>query len=233
MPKIDPDKERSRLAEFYSQQMDGELEKVAAQAYELTEIAREALRTELARRNVAARFVEHRPIVEKKVDEPQPGDPPPPEPTVVEPSGPQTVVDLRELVTVRKFRDLPEALLAKGSLKSAGIDAVLIDENTVRMDWFWSNLIGGIKLQVEPDDLEAANEILDLPIPDTLQVLGVGDFVQPHCPKCHSLDVAFQELRKPVAYVSAYLGVPIPMQCPAWRCHACGVEWEEDPAPDV
>jgi len=48
MARIDPEQERRRLIAFYSGQMDGELEKVAAQAYELTDLAREALNAEIA-----------------------------------------------------------------------------------------------------------------------------------------------------------------------------------------
>ena len=39
-----------------------------------------------------------------------------------------------ELVTLRHFRDVPEALLAKGKLESAGIACALADGNLVRMD---------------------------------------------------------------------------------------------------
>ena len=49
MARIDPEQERQRLAAFYSGQMDGELEKVATEAYELTDLAREALKAEIAR----------------------------------------------------------------------------------------------------------------------------------------------------------------------------------------
>jgi hypothetical protein len=134
------------------------------------------------------------------------------------------------MLTIRQFRDLPEALLAKGSLESAGIEAVLTDDNIVRLDWFWSNLMGGIKLKVSPEEVEAANEILDQPIPEGFDVTGVGEYQQPHCPKCQSLDVKFQEV-SPAAYVSAYLNVPIPFHCRAWRCHACDTEWEDDGVP--
>jgi hypothetical protein len=37
MAKIDPEKERQRLAQFYAGQLDGELEKVAGEAYELSD----------------------------------------------------------------------------------------------------------------------------------------------------------------------------------------------------
>jgi hypothetical protein len=82
--------------------------------------------------------------------------------------------EFSETVTLRQFRDLPEALLAKGSLESAGIQAYLIDDNMIRMDWFISNLLGGIKLKVGAEDVAAASEILDQPIPEILDVEGAG-----------------------------------------------------------
>jgi hypothetical protein len=233
MPKIDPEQEKRRVSEFYSQQMDGELEKVASQAYELTDVAREALRAELAKRGLTPMFVEQAPVPMKKEAGPQPGDPlpePSDEPELVE-SG-EGEVELRELVTIRQFRDLPEALLAKGSLESAGIDTVLLDDNLVRIDWFWSNLIGGVKLQVAPDDAESANEILNQPIPENFEATGTGEYQQPRCPKCGSLDVTFQELNKPVAFGSAYFSVPIPLHRSAWRCRSCNAQWKDDGLPD-
>jgi hypothetical protein len=135
--------------------------------------------------------------------------------------------ELSGVVTIRKFRDLPEALLAKGSLESAGIECCLVDENMVRMDWFISNLLGGVKLQVRPDDIEEATAILDMPIPQDIEVEGSGTYRQPFCPHCGSLDVSFEELNKPAAYVSAWVGLPIPLHRKAWRCDACGREWED------
>jgi hypothetical protein len=135
--------------------------------------------------------------------------------------------ELSGVVTIRKFRDLPEALLAKGSLESAGIECYLVDENMVRMDWFISNLLGGVKLQVRPDDIEEATAILDMPIPQDIEVEGSGTYRQPHCPHCGSLDVSFEELNKPAAYVTAWVGLPIPLHRKAWRCDACGSEWED------
>jgi len=131
-----------------------------------------------------------------------------------------------QLVTIRKFRDLPEALLAKGSLESAGIQCSLADDNMVRLDWFISNLIGGVKLQVSSEDAAAADEILNQPIPDEFLVEGSGTYHQPRCPHCQSLDVSFEELDKPVAFVSAYIGLPLPVHRRNWKCHRCGRDWE-------
>jgi hypothetical protein len=225
MGRIDPEQGRQRLADFYSGQMDGELEKVATQAYELTDLTREALKAEIARRGLGVELVEDASVIAKKELPVMPGDPPPPEPPIKDPE-PDGDHELRNLVTIRKFRDLPEALLAKGSLESAGIEAVLTDENIVRLDWLWSNLMGGIKLNVDLENVEAANSILDQPIPENFDVSGVGEYEQPRCPKCGSLDVNFQELDS-AAYLSLAI-VPMPFHRKAWRCHACRAEWTDD-----
>jgi hypothetical protein len=196
-------REKRRLAANYAAMTDGELQLLARNAESLTELAWDALEDELDRRNL-----------EPVEDEPDPG--------------PRQTLEMQELVTIRQFRDLPEALLAKGSLESAGIECFLADENLVRLDWFISNFVGGIKLNVRAEDEINARKLLDEPILEGLYVQGVGLYEQPRCPKCGSLDVNFQELDKPIAYVSAFLHVPIPAQRPAWRCHACGVEWKEE-----
>ena len=56
------------------------------------------------------------------------------------------VLEERDLVGIRLFLDLPEALLAKSRLESAGIECFLMDNNMVRINW--SNLVGGAKLLV-------------------------------------------------------------------------------------
>lgn len=198
----DDQRERRRLAENYAAMTDGELQRLARTPESLTELAWDALQDEMDRRRLEC-----------------PAD---------MAHEPRQKMEMRELVTIRQFRDLPEALLAKGSLESAGIECFLADDNLVRLDWFISNFIGGIKLNVRIPDAENAQKLLDEPILEGLYVQGVGLYEQPRCPKCQSLDVNFQELDRPVAYVSAYFHFPIPLQRPAWRCHSCYAEWEDD-----
>ena len=235
MAKLDPEQERRRLTEFYAGQMDGELEKVAAQAYELTELAREALRAEVSKRGLDVTFVEQPPTIAKKQLDTKPGDPPPAQRAKEEPEPEDGQLELRTMITLRQFRDLPEALLAKACLNSAGIECMLLDDNLVRLDWFWSNLIGGVKLKVEQSDADPAMEILNQSIPEKIDVVGIGEYEQPHCPNCRSLDVTFRELNRPVSYATLWLNVPIPVHRKAWRCHSCNVQWEDDgqaPSPD-
>jgi hypothetical protein len=204
---LDQQRERSRLAANYAGMTDGELQKLAQHAESLTELACDALEDELDRRNLE---FNDNDLADDSAPEPRP------------------TMEVRELVTIRQFRDLPEALLAKGSLESAGIECFLADENLVRLDWFISNFIGGIKLNVRPADEANARKLLDEPILEGIYVQGVGLYEQPRCPKCQSLDVNFQELDRPIAYMSAFLHVPIPVQRPAWHCHGCDAEWEDD-----
>jgi hypothetical protein len=144
----DPEQERKRLAESYSRMADGELQKLVEDSASLTEIAHQALNNELVRRGFDQILLSF----------PEPSDRSPDEPT------------MRQLVTVRKFRDLHEALLVKGSLDSAGIECFLFDDNMVRMDWFISNFLGGVKLQVNPRDVNIALEVLDQPLPESFDV---------------------------------------------------------------
>ena len=179
---------------------DGELQRLARNPETLTEVAWEALEDELDRRHLEIPFED----VPHKAE-----------------------VDVRRLVTIRQFRDLPEALLAKGSLESAGIECFLRDDNMVRLDWFISNFIGGVKLCVQPEDAGKAQALLDEPILEGMYVQGVGLYEQPRCPKCNSLDVNFREL-DPAANLRPAVSVPIPFQREGWRCRSCNAEWEDE-----
>ena len=191
------------LAQQYAAMSDGELEKIAAESTELTDDARAALRQEVQRRGLAVEVSDPRPLV------------------FIEP-------ELQKWAMVRRFRDLPEAMLAKGSLDSAGMECHLTDDNMVRLDWFISNLLGGAKLMVKPEDLEEARQLLDQPIPEEFDY-GEEHFEQPKCPKCGSLDITFETLNKPVAFGSAWLlNFPLPLKSEKWICNACGARWVEE-----
>lgn len=189
---------KRRLAGTYAAMTDGELLKLARDSESLTEAAWDALEDELDRRHLDL-------------------------PT--EPAQVRTTIDLRTLLPIRRFRDLPEALLAKGSLESAGIECFLRDENIVRLDWFISNFIGGVKLCVWPEDAEKAQTLLDEPILEGFYVQGVGLYEQPRCPQCRSLDVAFQELTL-LPFTGAKNASPSSRT--GWQCLACSTSWEED-----
>src|SRR5580704_4612249 len=168
---------REQIAQLYASMSESELKSRADEAWTLTEIGKEMLRAELARRGLNFALAVAA----------TPGVPP------------------RNPVTLRKFTNLPESLLAKGFLESAGIESFLVDETTIRMDWLWSNLLGGIKLCVNPEDADVAAQILNQEIPERFSFEGDGDFEQPRCPQCQSLNIVYDELNKPATYASTFL----------------------------
>jgi hypothetical protein len=203
MGQIHEQRERKRLEELYAGMEEGELEEIAGDAGSLTPVAREALRSEMLSRGMEAS-----PANAGAAETPASKDEAP------------------SPVMIARYGGVPEALVAKSMLDSAGIESFLGDENLVRLDWFYSNLVGGIKLMVREEDAETARAVLERNIPEKLEVAGVGEYEQPSCPKCGSLDVSFDGLDKRVAYTGFFLGVPIHLKHKGGKCHACGHEWE-------
>ena len=193
--------QEDELRKTYRSASDSELLELALSYDSLTQIAQRTLRTEFERRGLE-----------------------PPE-LSEEPPSPE----YEQLVTVKQYRDLTEAQLAKSALESAGIPAYLRDENTVRMDWFYSNLLGGIRVQVREEDQVAAEALLSQPIPQKIHIDDEIPYEQPLCPRCGSLDVHTQIVNERM--------MPQPdltLQVPGrgWRCGACGalrVELADNP----
>jgi hypothetical protein len=148
-----------------------------------------------------------------------------------------------ELVTLWRYRDLPEALVARAKLDSDAVWCVLADDNVVRLDWFWSNAFGGVRLQVEDTDAEHALALLAEEIPAGFTAEETGEtYQQPDCPKCHSRDTSFEPMYRGLAFLlllmaTLYVGllvVPILLAVPGrireglWKCEDCNHEWKAD-----
>ena len=129
-------------------------------------------------------------------------------------------------VILRIYRDMPPAITDRMILKAAGIHCYLYDENIVRLDWLWSNLLGGIKLMVRQSDAEEAEKLLNGSANEKFVVAGVGEYEQERCPKCNSMDDFCDELKKRIAGAGLLLGIPIAMVQRGWNCHSCGHTWE-------
>jgi hypothetical protein len=205
MSQIDPEKERQRLAALYGGMEDLELEEIVAESESLTDVAKQALQSELSKRGIAI-DPEAAGLAAKEASR----------------------KELPRPVIVRRYRDLPEASIAKSILDSAGIESFLADDNMVRLDWFYSNLVGGIKILVREEDAETAAKLLEQEVPEKFDVEGIGEYEQPRCPNCKSLDVSFNGLDKRMTYTAMFVNLPIPITNKDWKCHACGHEWKDD-----
>ena len=188
------------LAAQYSQMSETELMELARSYDGLLEVAQAALRTEFARRGLEP------PLVEEPED-----------------------WQLRHLVTVRRYRDLTEAFVARSLLESARIPSWIADENLVRMNWFFSNLVGGMRLQVDERDEAAALEILKQGVPGTITYGQEEAYVQPVCPKCGSSDITLGGgTERGRSLVALYVfSIPVPPRKAAWHCETCGAQWAD------
>jgi len=201
------ERERKRVAERYAQMSEGELREVAKDALSLTDTARQALSAEIERRRL-----------DISLEDAAGGQ------DLRPPAGP---------VVLRRYLWLADALIAKTVLDSANVDCILADEHTIRMDWFWSLAVGQVKVWVRAGDADAI-ELLDQGWVESFMVSGVGEYIQPRCPKCHSFEISYKGLLKRVAYMSllgfwlAGIVPPIALHDLAWRCHECSYLWEEE-----
>jgi hypothetical protein len=188
------------LAAQYAQMSESELMELAGSYDGLVETAQVALRAEFARRGLEP------PLVEEP-DE----------------------LEFRRLATVRRYRDLTEALVGRSLLESAGIPAWIADENFVRMDWFYSNLVGGMRLQVDERDEADARGILEVEAPPTIEYGAKEAYIQPTCPKCGSIEITLGDgTERGRSFVGLSLfSIPVPPRKAAWRCEACGARWED------
>ena len=186
------------LAAQYAQMSETELMELARSYDGLLEIAQVALRAEFSRRGLEP------PLAEEPKE-----------------------WEFRRLVTVRRYRDLAEAYVGRSLLESAGIPAWIADEHLVRMDWFYSNLVGGMRLQVDEREEAAAREILDEGPPETIRYGEEEVYVQPTCPKCGSTEITFGGgTERGRSLVALYLlAIPVPPREAAWNCEACGARW--------
>jgi hypothetical protein len=130
-------------------------------------------------------------------------------------------------VLLRRYIFSSDALIGKSILDSANIECVLSDENTIRMDWAYSNLIGGVKLGARENEAAEALALLDQKVPEKFEVEGQVEFTQPRCAKCQSHDVAQRELFKLPTFLATFLlSIPIAIHRRDWICHNCGHTWK-------
>ncbi len=89
--------------------------------------------------------------------------------------------------------------------------------------------------KVKPEDAEAAVEVLDQPIPEGFEVEGIGNYEQPRCPHCGSLDISHEGgIDKRFALPGLFLGgIPIPVTRNVWKCRSCSHEWHENPSDEL
>jgi len=128
-----------------------------------------------------------------------------------------------KFVTAMACSTLWEAEIVKSLLASEGIPAVLLDSETVNMNWLWSNAVGGVKVQVPLESLDRAREVLSSHLD--------GDSPEDPitCPRCHNTHIRLQIRGRRWTFLT-WLLCGIPLIWPSRRlfCSRCGYRWRED-----
>ncbi|MBV0932635.1 putative signal transducing protein [Marinobacterium weihaiense] len=125
------------------------------------------------------------------------------------------------LVTIARYTYPYEAQIARALLDSEGIRAFVADEQTINMQWLYSDALGGVRLQVAAEDVERACQLLaeDREAP-LLEQEGED---RPACPVCGSRNTAHHLIGRRWAFLM-FLAIDFPLfrVRDGLRCHACG-----------
>lgn len=151
-----------------------------------------------------------------------------------------------KLITVASCSEPIEGHLLRTRLEDEGIRCFVADEHTVSANWFYSNAIGGMKLQVCEADLDEARDILisaleeresDDASVDWSEVNPDWTFdaetetaseEQYSCPNCDSTEVFYEKFSKQWVFLSILLlGIPLPFLSREWSCRSCGETWKQ------
>lgn len=125
------------------------------------------------------------------------------------------------MITIARFSKPEEAHLFRHRLEVGGIPAYIQDENTVQMDWLYSNAIGGVRVQISEEDIEEARELLQE------SAAAEEEPCNPACPKCDSHQTVPHELARRLSFLMLLLlGFPCLFSRKRWKCGACGNLWE-------
>ena len=209
MSDIDVEKAWRDLEEIYSQMSEEELRGLADQAYELTDMAKQALHAQISSRGLMIELAE---------------TPPNPEPLAEdEPKGDLNPADL-DLVSVSQVWDADAARRVMRALYGSGIPAYLGPENLEEVDDFHSSFENGVEIRVREVDQQRALRALASVSTETDEP--EADAEKPYaarCPKCQSEEIVFRGFDH-----DSSDGQPLSQQKFHWTCDACGHEWEDD-----
>jgi len=132
------------------------------------------------------------------------------------------------LVTIASYREPYEAHLYRSLLESSEIPAYVIHEHHVGLNWLYSDAIGGVKLQVQSENREAALELLfseAAPLSDPSQDLDPDATDDSACPKCRNSGTFHTSTERQTKAMSLLVGIPFVWGRNRWKCMNCGYQW--------
>ncbi len=229
MAKTDTAQEWQRLQELYGSMSEEELEVVANEGYELTDIAKQALNAEISQRHLQVVVRLAPPLKEREIQE-----------AAGENAFNPADLDLASVLSVEN-RD--EAEWVKTTLNQAGIPCYFAPgfvEDVSGLDFAQQPTFGVMVIEA---DVERARHALR----GFAEHFGKQEEELPdlavHCPRCHSTDVVFWGRGSVPSEESEtttdsddteesenaeQLETAAPGSKFDWSCDACGYKWEDD-----
>ncbi len=141
-------------------------------------------------------------------------------------------------ITINTYMFPQDAYMAKNVLEAEEVQVFLKDEFSVQVNNFYSNALGGVKLQVWKEDKEKALEILkeagflsnesDIKSKNDKKEIFPDKF-STICPYCDSPEVSPEKRLGPLFAITYIVGVPLPFARSTYHCFDCGKEWKVNP----
>lgn len=151
---------------------------------------------------------------------------------------------------IAAFRSTGEAEAARSALVAAGIGAYLIDAELVRLNWLYTQAVGGIKLVVRYEDSDHALDVLKGLWPESTEppldeeMVATEPKAPPSCPECGSknalklpkltiflfISVVLMGAAIALGHLETFvlaimvIGVVL-MFAPSFRCADCAARW--------
>jgi hypothetical protein len=131
------------------------------------------------------------------------------------------------LVTVARFRDPAMAELVRGKLLAEGLACDLVDEQTIAINWLWSDALGGVKVRVKAEEAERAREVIDRDLSSLAFAAEASSERLLICPRCGASAVRRDEDRGEAAVGLGVKVVSIRARPGRRRaaCDSCGHAW--------
>jgi hypothetical protein len=135
------------------------------------------------------------------------------------------------LITIATFTNPLEAHIVRGRLEAENIETFVAHEHHIWANWFLSTALGGVKLQVNPEDAQRAREILRREQAGDYEALVMDSGNEtaeprPVCPVCHSFDITPVRRSGRVSLFIVWLSsLPLPYSGVTMACRNCGHTW--------
>jgi uncharacterized protein YjbK len=139
--------------------------------------------------------------------------------------------------TILTFTYPQDAYLAKGFLESEGIETIIRDELTAQVNNFYSNAIGGVKIQVKESDYENGLLILqkggyinseDSQNETKIEIVHLDKTTnKKRCPFCQSDNIGRKKEPNILTVIVYFiLGIILPIFKKSYKCFDCDKAWK-------